>query len=68
MRSKATVLHSRFLVHPMSWYFSQHSVGQQRLRGHLSSLDIDLARYVNIHQIETADAATRLDIFKGGGS
>lgn len=51
----------------MSWYFSQHSVDQQRLRGHLSSLDIDLARYVNIHQIETADAATRLDIFKGGG-
>lgn len=48
--------HSRFLIHPMNWYFSQKSVDHQRLREYLSSLDNDLARYVQIFAQETAEA------------
>jgi ATP-dependent Clp protease protease subunit len=54
---------SRFLIHPMNWYFSQKSVDHQRLREYLSSLNNDLARYVQIFTLETAGAATELDIF-----
>ncbi|MGY1447944.1 ATP-dependent Clp protease proteolytic subunit [Pseudomonas chlororaphis] len=61
---RITAPHSRFLIHPMNWYFSQNSVDHQRLREYLSSLDNDLARYVKIYELETADAATQLDIFK----
>ena len=61
---RITTPHSRFLIHPMNWYFSQSSVDHQRLREYLSSLDNDLARYVKIYEIETAAAETQLDIFK----
>ncbi len=61
---RITAPHSRFLIHPMNWYFSQNSVDHQRLREYLSSLDNDLARYVKIYEIETTEAATQLDIFK----
>ena len=61
---RITAPHSRFLIHPMNWYFSQNSVDHQRLREYLSSLDNDLARYVKIYEIETAEADTQLDIFK----
>jgi len=60
---RITSPHSRFLIHPMNWYFSQKSVDHQRLREYLSSLDNDLARYVQIFTLETADAETKLDIF-----
>ena len=63
-QQRITAPHSRFLIHPMNWYFNQSSVDHQRLREYLSSLDNDLARYVKIYEIETANAATRLDIFK----
>jgi ATP-dependent protease ClpP protease subunit len=61
---RITAPHSRFLIHPMNWYFSQNSVDHQRLREYLSSLDNDLARYVKIFELETHAAATKLDIFK----
>src|SRR5476651_72764 len=40
--------YSRFLIHPMTWYFSQNSVDHSRLREYLSSLNNDLERYVRI--------------------
>jgi len=55
---------SRFLIHPMNWYFSQNSVDHSRLREYLSSLNNDLERYVTIFKDETADAEQKLDIFK----
>jgi ATP-dependent protease ClpP protease subunit len=60
---RITSPHSRFLIHPMNWYFSQKSVDHQRLREYLSSLDNDLAGYVQIFTLETAEATTKLDIF-----
>ncbi|MHC8305606.1 ATP-dependent Clp protease proteolytic subunit [Pseudomonas sp. PB3P13] len=60
---RITSPHSRFLIHPMNWYFNQKSVDHQRLREYLSSLDNDLARYVQIFSLETAHAETKLDIF-----
>jgi hypothetical protein len=47
----------------MNWYFPQSSVDHQRLREYLLSLDNDLARYVQIFALETANADTKLDIF-----
>ncbi len=61
---RTTTPHSRFLIHPMNWYFGQKSVDHSRLREYLSSLDNDVARYVEIYVKETAGAATQLDIFK----
>ncbi len=61
---RITTPHSRYLIHPMNWYFNQSSVDHQRLREYLSSLDNDLARYVNIYEQETLQADTQLDIFK----
>lgn len=60
---RITSPHSRFLIHPMNWYFNQKSVDHQRLREYLSTLDNDLARYVEIFNVETANAAQKLDIF-----
>ncbi|MFJ3485277.1 ATP-dependent Clp protease proteolytic subunit [Pseudomonas sp. NPDC090202] len=54
--------HSRFLIHPMTWYFSQNSVDHSRLREYLRSLDNDLQRYVNIYLSETEGARHPLDI------
>lgn len=54
--------HSRFLIHPMSWYFNQSSVDHSRMREYLRSLDNDLQRYVNIYQSETVSAVHPLDI------
>jgi ATP-dependent protease ClpP protease subunit len=54
--------HSRFLIHPMNWYFNQSSVDHSRLREYLSSLDNDLQRYVSIFLNETQGAAEPLDI------
>lgn len=54
--------HSRFLIHPMTWYFNQSSVDHGRLREYLSSLDNDLHRYVSIFIDETRGAEERLDI------
>ncbi|MDE1167352.1 MAG: ATP-dependent Clp protease proteolytic subunit [Pseudomonas sp.] len=61
---RLTAPHSRFLIHPMNWYFNQSSVDHSRLREYLSSLNNDLERYVNIFTEETRDAAQKLDIFK----
>jgi len=61
---RITSPHSRFLIHPMNWYFSQSSVDHSRLREYLSSLDNDLQRYVRIFEQETVDAREKLDIFK----
>ncbi|MFK3799075.1 ATP-dependent Clp protease proteolytic subunit [Pseudomonas sp. NPDC088444] len=54
--------HSRFLIHPMSWYFNQSSVDHSRIREYLRSLDNDLQRYVNIYLSETEGASQPLDI------
>ena len=54
--------HSRFLIHPMSWYFNQSSVDHSRMREYLRSLDNDLQRYVNIYESETVSAVHPLDI------
>ncbi len=54
--------HSRFLIHPMSWYFNQSSVDHSRMREYLRSLDNDLQRYVNIYLSETEGAASPLKI------
>ncbi|RAU41487.1 MULTISPECIES: ATP-dependent Clp protease proteolytic subunit [unclassified Pseudomonas] len=54
--------HSRFLIHPMSWYFNQSSVDHSRIREYLRSLDNDLQRYVNIYSSETQGAPQPLDI------
>lgn len=56
--------HSRFLIHPMNWHFSQTAVDHSRLREYLSSLDNDLARYVKIFELETEEATETLDILK----
>ncbi|UVJ46279.1 ATP-dependent Clp protease proteolytic subunit [Pseudomonas sp. LS1212] len=56
--------HSRFLIHPMNWYFSQSSVEHSRLREYFFSLNNDLQRYAEIFQVETEDAKEQLDIFK----
>jgi ATP-dependent Clp protease protease subunit len=56
--------HSRFLIHPMNWYFNQSSVDHSRLREYLSSLDNDLERYVSIFRKETQGAEHMLDIAK----
>ena len=56
--------HSRFLIHPMNWYFNQASVDHSRLREYLSSLNNDLERYVTIFEQETKGARQKLDIFK----
>ena len=61
---RITTPHSRYLIHPMNWYFSQSSVDHSRLREYLSSLNNDLERYVKIFELETAKAAKKLDIFK----
>ncbi|CAM3772870.1 ATP-dependent Clp protease proteolytic subunit [Pseudomonas wadenswilerensis] len=55
--------HSRFLIHPMTWHFSQSAVDHSRLREYLSSLNNDLERYVRIFELETAQAERKLDIF-----
>ncbi|MGE8099392.1 ATP-dependent Clp protease proteolytic subunit [Pseudomonas fluorescens] len=56
--------YSRFLIHPMTWYFSQNSVDHSRLREYFSSLNNDLERYVSIFERETTQARKKLDIFK----
>ncbi|NBA93462.1 ATP-dependent Clp protease proteolytic subunit [Pseudomonas sp. R5(2019)] len=56
--------HSRFLIHPMNWYFSQTSVEHSRLREYFFSLNNDLQRYADIYQEVTENAAEPLDIFK----
>jgi ATP-dependent protease ClpP protease subunit len=56
--------HSRFLIHPMNWYFNHSTVDHSRLREYLSSLNNDLDRYVKIFELETAQADRKLDIFK----
>jgi ATP-dependent protease ClpP protease subunit len=61
---RITTPHSRFLIHPMNWYFNQSSVDHSRLREYLSSLNNDLERYVNIFTEETAQAEQKIDIFK----
>jgi len=55
---------SRFLIHPMNWYFNQATVDHSRLREYLSSLNNDLDRYVKIFELETEQADRKLDIFK----
>ena len=62
--NRITSPHSRFLIHPMNWYFIQSSVDHSRLREYLSSLDNDLERYVRIFEEETHAATDKLDIFK----
>lgn len=61
---RITSPHSRFLIHPMNWYFNQGSVDHSRLREYLSSLNNDLDRYVKIFEQETEEAERKLDIFK----
>ncbi|MCS5516839.1 ATP-dependent Clp protease proteolytic subunit [Pseudomonas qingdaonensis] len=39
---RLAVPHSRFLIHPMTWHFSQSAVDHSRLREYLSSLNNDL--------------------------
>ncbi|MFK0087880.1 ATP-dependent Clp protease proteolytic subunit [Pseudomonas sp. NPDC090755] len=56
--------HSRFLIHPMTWHFSQSAVDHSRLREYLSSLNNDLERYVRIFELETQQAERKLDIFQ----
>jgi len=61
---RITSPHSRFLIHPMNWYFNQTTVDHSRLREYLSSLNNDLDRYVKIFEQETEHAERKLDIFK----
>ena len=59
---RIAVPHSRFLIHPMTWHFSQSAVDHSRLREYLSSLNNDLERYARIFELETAQAERKLDI------
>jgi len=59
---RLAVPHSRFLIHPMTWHFSQSAVDHSRLREYLSSLNNDLERYARIFELETAHAERKLDI------
>ena len=56
--------HSRFLIHPMNWYFSQNSVEHSRLREYFFSLNNDLQRYAEIFQDEIDQPQEQLDIYK----
>jgi len=52
---------SRFLLHPLHWGFSAPQADHLRLREFADCLDDDLKRFVQIMNIETANAKTTTD-------
>lgn len=59
---RLTAPQSRFLIHPLRWEFNDGSVDHARLTEHVTCLDDDRDRYVEIFHQRAQDAGESLDI------